>query len=84
VFFKNDPVSACSGTSRCAYCGQACFNGTEIQAAAECVSWLSCGVGWSVRMEPDELCDWVQNTYPSKGGDINLTLGGIDLNNSGR
>lgn len=23
------------------------------------------------------------NTYPSKGGDMNLTLGGIDLNNSG-
>ena len=26
----------------------------------------------------------LQNTYPTKGGDMNLTLGGIDLNNSGR
>lgn len=27
---------------------------------------------------------WLQNTYSTKGGDMNLTLGGIDLNNSGR
>lgn len=47
-------------------------------------------VGWSSLPNCDIslICGdfnfWLQNTYPTKGGDMNLTLGGIDLNNSGR
>jgi len=30
------------------------------------------------------LTNFSQGTLPQKGGEVNLTLGGIDLNNSGR
>lgn len=30
------------------------------------------------------LTKFSQGTLPQKGGEVNLTLGGIDLNNSGR